>query len=88
MLQILDPKNGFQVKFQTPKNGTHTPMCKYGEYPSWADGIVSLSHNITETEQYCQILPINFKAVRLRSKSYLRSYGFCEKPKIGLHPTN
>ena len=32
-LQILDPKDGFQVKFQTQKHGTHTPVCKHDKYP-------------------------------------------------------
>ena len=34
-LKILDPKNGFQVKFQTQKHGTHTPVCKHGKYRPW-----------------------------------------------------
>ena len=33
ILQILDPKNGLQVKFQTPKHGTHIPVCKYDKSP-------------------------------------------------------
>ena len=32
-LQILDKKYGFQVKFQTQKHGTHTPVCKHDKYP-------------------------------------------------------
>ena len=31
MLQILD-KNGFQVKFETPKHGTQAPLYKNGKY--------------------------------------------------------
>ena len=27
-------KNGFQVTFETPKHGTHTPVYKNGKYPS------------------------------------------------------
>ena len=34
MLQILDKKNGFQGKFETPKSGMHTPIYKNGKYPS------------------------------------------------------
>ena len=34
-LQILDPKNGFQVKFQTQNYDTYTPVCKHGKYSLW-----------------------------------------------------
>ena len=33
MLQILDPKNGLQMKFETQEYGTHTPLCKHVKYP-------------------------------------------------------
>ena len=33
MLQILEKKNGFQGKFETPKSGIHTPVYKNGKYP-------------------------------------------------------
>ena len=39
MSQILDPKNGFQVKFETQKYGTHTPVHKYDKYPLGCDDV-------------------------------------------------
>ena len=39
MLQILDPKIGFQVKYETQKHCTHTPVYKYGKYPP---GVLSI----------------------------------------------
>ena len=36
-------KYGFQVKFQTQKHGTYTPVCKHGKYsPSYEFGTYSL----------------------------------------------
>ena len=40
-LKILDPKICFQVKFQTQKHGTHTPICKDGKWePASTFGII------------------------------------------------
>ena len=60
---LRSQKNGFQVKFQTQKHGTHTPVCKHGKYSddhcNHAQGSIMVHSSGTQgTQNYLKQLSV------------------------------